>query len=355
MLSILCFIESLEAGGAQRQLISLAALLKEKGHHPVIVTYYPNNFYSELLASKGIEHVFLENAISRIGRLSAFWKLIKKRAPDVVVCFEETASMYLCLIRRFLDFTLIVSERNATLEPSITDRLRFQLYRIADEVVCNSMSKTKFLKAECPFLASKTHTIINCLDTDTFKPLPTQRRSEEKRLLVLARVVPQKNVERFIKALRDVKSDGYRLTVDWHGQPIEPYHTSCQQLIEQYGLGDMLHIYPPVSGVEKIYNQYDGLCLPSIYEGFPNVIGEAMSCGLPILCGIVCDNGYLVGDGGNFLFDPYDYEDMRNQIEAFCRTDGEQLSAIGRRNRERAVKIFSSSKFVNEYLKLMER
>ena len=113
---ILCFIESLEAGGAQRQLISLASLLKAKGHSPIIVTYYPNSFYADTLVSLGIKHIFLDNAVSSFRRLAAFIKILKSQAPYCVVSFEETASMYLCLLRMFMKYKLIVWQQKTMLQ-----------------------------------------------------------------------------------------------------------------------------------------------------------------------------------------------------------------------------------------------
>ena len=350
----MCFIESLEAGGAQRQLIFLASLLKKKGYCPIIVTYYPNDFYTDTLASLGIEHIFLETRNSKLSRLTAFWKVLKNQSPSCVVCFEESASMILCPFRMLLKFKLIVSERNATLKIGLREWLRFQLYRAADHVVCNSMSKCKYMEEKTPYLRSKTSTIINYLDTEQFKPISANKHSSKRSLLVLARVVPQKNVLRFIEALKMVRDDGYELFVDWHGQPIEPYLTTCQKMISQYQLGDMLQIGSPISHVERVYNQYDGFCLPSIFEGFPNVVAEAMSCGVPVICGNVCDNKYLVGEKGNLVFDPYDVADMKDKIEQFCRLSEEQLEATGKDNRKRALEIFSSERFINAYVKLME-
>lgn len=352
---ILCFIESLEAGGAQRQLLFLVSLLKKKGYRPAIVTYYPNDFYAEALASMGVEHIMLEVSGSKMKRFAAFRRVIKDEAPHCVVSFSESASMVLCAIRMFRRFRLIVSERNTTTQMSNMDRLRFQLYRWADCVVCNSHSQTQFMERATPFLNAKTSTIINYLDTDQFCPRQREGKSTaQKRLIVLARIAPQKNVLRFIEALKMVRDDGYAVTVDWYGHPWEDYSAQCQALIDKYRLGDLLRIHAPQSHAERLYVEYDGCCLPSIYEGFPNVLGEAMSCGLPVLCGDVCDNRFLVGDNGNFVFNPYDISDMKDKVEEFCRLDEEALLAIGARNRERAVGIFSSDEFVNKYIKLIE-
>jgi glycosyltransferase involved in cell wall biosynthesis len=174
-------------------------------------------------------------------------------------------------------------------------------------------------------------------------------------MLVLARIAPQKNTKRFIQALKGVKDDGFRLHIDWYGQHFEPYHTECLNMMEEQGVSDMLHIHPAASQVEKLYCNYDALCLPSIFEGFPNVVGEAMSCALPVVCGDVCDNRLIVGEeNGNLLFDPYDIADMKEKIEQFCQLDSRQLRAIGEANRERAVQLFAPGKFESEYLKLLQ-
>ena len=352
--TILCFIESLEAGGAQRQLIALASLLKDRGCRPVFVTYHPDDFYADSLDTLGIEHVFLKSAQGKMSRIIAFWKTIKAHAPFCVVSFSESASMILCTLHLFHRFPLIVSERNATHKIRFREWLRFQLYRAADHVVCNSTSKYNFVMERVSYLANKTHVIHNYLDTNLFKPIHHDSSSAGKRLLVVARVAPQKNMLRFIEALGKVRDDGYPLTVDWYGQPTEPYLSRCKRQMEALGVGDILQIHTPISHVEELYNRYDGFCLPSTYEGFPNVIGEAMSCGIPVLCGNVCDNQYILGEeGGNLVFDPFSVEDMKEKMEMFCNLGKEQLEVIGMANRKRALELFSSDKFVNAYLQLM--
>lgn len=353
--TILCFIESLEAGGAQRQLIALASLLKAKGHHPIFVTYHPDDFYADSLDSLGIEHVFLKSAQGKLARINAFWKAIKSHSPYCVVSFSESASMILCILHLSHHFMLIVSERNATHKIRFQEWLRFQLYRTADHVVCNSTSKYNFVIDRVHHLSHKTHVIHNYLDTNLFKPIAHANSSTSRRLLVLARVAPQKNMLRFIEALRMVRDDGFPITVDWYGQPTEPYLSRCKRRMETLGVGDILHLHTPISHVEELYNQYDGFCLPSTYEGFPNVIGEAMSCGIPVLCGDVCDNKYILGEGtGNLVFDPLNIEDMKEKIEMFCHLGSKELETIGSNNRKRAVELFSSDKFVNAYLQLMD-
>ena len=61
MKKILCLIDSLGAGGAQRQMVGLATFLKEKGYDVVVAIYHKDNgelFYADNLLSAGVSYVF---------------------------------------------------------------------------------------------------------------------------------------------------------------------------------------------------------------------------------------------------------------------------------------------------------
>ena len=107
--------------------------------------------------------------------------------------------------------------------------------------------------------------------------------------------------------------------------------------------------------VDKSKSEVDFFVLPSIYEGFPNVLCEAMSCGLPVIAGNVCDNARIMQDGVNgYLFDPYSISDMTDKIGKLLMLEKKDIKVMGDRNREIAVNVFSKEKFTNEYVNLIE-
>ena len=68
---------------------------------------------------------------------------------------------------------------------------------------------------------------------------------------------------------------------------------------------------------EMLYSQV--FVLLSYTEEFPNVICEALSCGLPVVCSDVCDNGRYVLDGINgFLFNPLDTNSILDAFKKRC-------------------------------------
>lgn len=318
MKKVICLIESLGAGGAERQLTYLASQIKERGYSVEVWTYYPNDFYTPILQKSGVKWRNVSDAQLPYKRIFVLRRELKIANPDVVIAYLDTCTTVASVIK-FLGgkFKLIVSERNTTQELSFRERLKFFFYRWADYIVPNSYTQTKFIKEKYPNLSHKLHTITNFVDTEKFCPPAVKETNNVTRILTVARIVPQKNVLRLLEVVKKLKDSGYRFKYDWFGAVTnEEYYQQCLALIHRYDIEDVFEFHKPTKNVVKEYQSSDIFCLPSLYEGFPNVICEAMSCGLPILCSNVCDNPMIVEDGKNgFLFDPKDLEDMEKKIE----------------------------------------
>jgi glycosyltransferase involved in cell wall biosynthesis len=85
----------------------------------------------------------------------------------------------------------------------------------------------------------------------------------------------------------------------------------------------------------------DAYCLSSRNEGFPNVVGEAMSCALPCVVTDVGDAAILVGDAG-IVVPKENAPALAEGIVALLRMTPEQRSALGQRALARVCDRFSS-------------
>ncbi len=73
------------------------------------------------------------------------------------------------------------------------------------------------------------------------------------------------------------------------------------------------------------------------------------------MCSDVCDNPRIVEDGINgYLFNPRDANSMANIIMDFLHLSEDGKKQMGKKSREIAERKFSSSKFVDDYIKLIE-
>lgn len=360
MIRILLFIDSLVAGGAQRQLTGLACLLKEKGYSVKVVTYYDYPFYKYLLDENQIEYeCFRVNSKLCLPKLV---RCIRRFKADVVISFQTDPNALACIAAKICRIKLIVSERNTHQKITWKDRIIFQLYRLADYVVPNSYSEKNFIEKYFPHLKSKTLTIPNFVDLKRFSPMDRKEYNQELVILSVASVKASKNTKNFIKAYHEAFMRGCRAKVIWYG--VNPkqndlatnyaYANECQAMIKELGIGEFFKLMPKRQDIENAYHEADIFCLPSHFEGTPNVICEAMASGLPIMASNVCDNSYFVKQEENgWLFDQNNVSEMADVIVNV--TGGNwNLQAMGKRSRKFAEDLCSEDIFINRYLNLIK-
>lgn len=355
---ILLLIESIGSGGAERQLTGLAAMLQHQDYQVQICYYVKQEFYLPFLQKNGVKSLFLPGASNKKSRLIAIRKIIKSYNPHTVISYSTSPSMITCLLKLFgAKYNLIVSERNTTQQITIRERLKFFLYRWSDYIVSNSYSQSIFISNHFPNLIHKIHVITNFVDTELFSPLYNKLSNNEvMRIVCVGRLMPQKNIIRFLEAVHRVVSDGYKIHVDWYGQDLkDSYSAVCHEKVKSLHMEDTFLFHAPSPFIHKEYRSADLFCLPSLYEGFPNVLCEAMSCGIPVLCGKVCDNPRIVTEGENgFFFDPYSLESIVLMVETYLDLPLKKKIEMGEKSREKAIVMFSQSFFIQQYRALIK-
>lgn len=361
MKKILCLIDSLGiGGGAERQMVGLAMLLQEKGYQVDLVAYYNHDSYPELLAQPNLKIYTLKTGDSKWSKLMAVKHHIKSSGGyDCVIAYKDGPTIISCLLRLLgVKFRLIVSERNTNQGLSVKDKVKFFLYRFADYIVPNSYSQADFINQNFPNLKERVKTITNFTDTIHFHPIETIN-NDKINVLTVARIASQKNILNYLAAIKLLKVAGFahKVHFNWYG-PVQPgeevYGETCFNKMIELGLEDMIEFHPATSEIAKQYQACDIFCLPSIYEGFPNVVCEAMSCGKPIVCSRVCDNPYIVQENQNgILFDPENPQDIYMAIKSAIEMPDAQRIKWGKYSRSIAESMFSKESFVSKYINIL--
>ncbi len=356
-MKIILFTDSLGAGGAQRQLVGLAKLLKYKNYNVKVCTYHNIDFYKNLLVENGIVNDVIYSK-KYILRIFAVTKYLKKENPDWVIAYLESPSLIACLAKLLGGkFKLMVSERNTTQHVGKNEKIRFLLYRIADKIVPNSYSQENFLKNNYPNLSNKIITITNFVDLDKFSYFPKERNNIIPLIVVAASIWSPKNTLGLIEAAKILSEKKYSFKIEWYGivKGHEQYLDKCNELINIYKLHAYIELLPKTNEIHEKYKSCDYFCLPSFYEGTPNVICEAISTGRPVICSNVCDNSIYVKENYNgFLFDPTNPEDIANKLEQALLLSTKDYYTMCRNSRTLAEKLLSESNFVNKYIELLD-
>ncbi len=357
MKKIILFTDSLGAGGAQRQLVGLGIMLKNAGYDITVATYYDIDFYRSQLEEAGVRNVLVPKAADSKKRIMVVRSFFKKEQPDWVIAYQETPSLVACVAKILGGkFRLIVSERNTTQHIGRYERVRFFLYRWADAIVPNSYTQGEFLASHYPWMKKKLTTISNFVDLTQFSYVKKKKR-EIPEIAVAASIWSSKNTLGFVDAIKILVNMGFKFHVSWYGKSDSnlDYFNLCQQKIVKYDLQSYIELKDKTKQIKQVYQNADFFCLPSFYEGTPNVICEAMSCGCPVICSSVCDNSIYVEEGDNgFLFDPHNPKSMAESIGRALLVTDYEYAYLSNQSRNRAERLLSEKTFLDKYIKIIE-
>ena len=353
MKNIVCFIDNLNAGGAQRQICYLAKFLKEHGFNVTLLTYYNSDFFSYYLSKNKINHVKI-NENTKIKRAYKLFTYLRTKNHDIVIAYLKNPSTFAEIASIGKKWKLIVSERNNDPSCLYHNLLRRLMHLFADHIVVNSATNKKKLKKEAPWL-KQISMIYNYVDLEEFHKKSTYLGNTSNiRLLGVGKFHSQKNIINLVKALNILKKDYNNLTINWYGDNYSEkkensYINEIRKYIRLYDLQKKFILHPETHNIVELYQKSDALILPSIYEGLPNVICEAMSCGLPILASNVCDNSFLVDRKNGFLFDPNNIIDISDKVKKFCNLDEKKIELLGTGSRQKAEELFNKEVFFKKY------
>lgn len=364
MKKITCFIESLSAGGAQRQICYLANFLRIKHYEVTILTYHNDSFFADELKKNDIHIVNLENK-NKLIKFKNLIYFLRNHPHDLVIAYLRNPSLIAEIAKLFQKkWKLIVSERNNHIDEKYLYLLIRRIFHLlADYVVVNSKTNLRSIIKKSPWL-TKVSLIYNFTDLNYFIPKKDKHSSQNKTInfLGIGKYTYQKNILNLIKAFNIVKTvnPDIKITLNWFGDNFSNFNSKeylkkVYSLIDQFNLKAIINLNGPTEEILDQYNSATAIILPSFYEGFPNVLSEAMACGLPILASDVCDNSLLVDSTNGFLFNPASPQDIANKIFKFCELSDENIDLLSINSRNKAKKFFDQKIFINEYLNIIRK
>jgi glycosyltransferase involved in cell wall biosynthesis len=357
-MKILCVIDYLGSGGAQRQLVNLAIGFKEKGHNVSFLVYHRGNFYEPILKENDIPiHKIIEpNYFKRLMKMRRY---IRKGNFDAVLSFLEAAN-FICEIAGLpkRKWKLVVGERSAN--PKIFKSAKLRIYRwfhlLADHVVANSYENIKMVRKINPLLSKKKcHVIYNMIDFEKWKPSEIYEplNNDKFKIVVVASHRYLKNLNGLIEAVNILcEEEKNKLQIDWYGEnSLDDSLQMAQNKIREYNLSHIFNFYQPILDIHKKVQEADAVGLFSFYEGLPNTICEAMASGKPVIASKVSDIPLLIDE--QFTFDPTNYESISKIISMILNMWKNELEETGKKNQKNALTLFNKENTINNYLSLL--
>lgn len=357
-MNILFVTENLGSGGAERQLTRLAAAFAARGDRAVVVTWVDRDFHGDFLRSHGVEHILLKPR-GRVDRVLKLARIIRNTKADAIISYLPMANETAILARLISGrcCKLIVSERSFTKSWGRRTRFTYWLYRFADKVVANSNNEAQNIITHCPALKDKTLAVPNFVDLENFKPEVSHELSKPYRFVGVGRIIRTKNIDRLLEALSILKKQNIDVIVDWYGNVNEPaYLKELQGVASTLGVNDMFIFHGESADIASAYAQADFFVMPSLLEGYPNVLVEAMACGLPVAVSAVCEHPYIVSDDTNgYLFDPNSSQSIADAIKRLTELPRTRYEAISKHNREYVLANNTFNSFLTEYVNIIDK
>ena len=358
-------IHSLAQGGAERDMAHLARCWAERGNDVAVVTLdsvatdsYPlvEGVTRIGLGLAGDSHGWLQAISNNRQRIRALHDVLCQRSPQTVVSFIDRMNVVTLKAATSLGDPVIVSERIDPRhhEPGRIWRwLRRRTYPLCTAQVVLTHSVRDWCRQLAP--RQPVHVIPNPArrpetgSTDASREWAPADRSV---LLGMGRLHPQKGFDRLLPIFARLRSTH----PNWHlvllGEGDE--RARLEARVRDLGLQEHVSLPGWVSDVDGALSRSDLFVLPSRYEGFGNVVAEALACGVPVVT-MDCPSGpgEIVRDGVDGLIVPA--EDTARLEQALDRVMGDaqlrdQFSARGPEVLDR----FSEQKFLAQWDAVLE-
>ncbi len=310
-------IRDLNYGGAQRQLIALAKALDKTRFEVTVLCFYANGLLEPDLQAHQIPVICFAKR-SRWDVFGFLWQMLQhlqQLRPDVLHGYLSESNLLTIGFKPFLPKTRIIwgiRDSNMSLDSfDWLDRLIFDLEcwfsRFVDLIIVNSHAGRDYHLTH-GFPHHKMVVVPNGIDIDRFQPdraagakVRAEWQIADSTTLIglIGRLDPMKDHPNFLKAAALLAKERSDVRFVCVGNGPEDYGHTLAQLAQELGIADRMIWAGGRRDMPAVYNALDVVCSASAYgEGFANVIGEAMACGVPCVATDVGDAAWIIGELG---------------------------------------------------------
>jgi glycosyltransferase involved in cell wall biosynthesis len=338
--TILHLITGLDTGGAELMLVRLVGRLDPGRHRSVVVVMTGPGSLAPALRRAGVEYYSLDMRRGRPDPRGAarLITILRRVRPEILQTWLYHADL-LGLVGRALSRTscrLIWNIQCTEMaDAGALRRLLAWWSQVPDAIVVNSLEGRNFHEAQGYRPRRWVH-IPNGCDTAAFSFDAAARRALRREWRIAddmvaiglaARYHPMKDHDNFLAAAAQLAARRDDAVFLLAGAGVDAANRTLTAAIAAHGLGDRIRLLGNRDDMARVYSALDIASLSSAYgEGCPNVLVEAMACGLPCVATDCGDAALLIGQDG-LVVPPRD--------PAALAAASERLAALGPEGRRR--------------------
>jgi glycosyltransferase involved in cell wall biosynthesis len=350
-------IHNLQAGGMERvmsMLLQKFAARKESVELHLILYGITREVFYDIPSSVIIHRPDFSfnnswRLWSTLKTLSFLRNKIQSLKPNSILSFGERWNNMVLLSGLGLNWPIYVSDR---CQPDkslgkMQDMLRNWLYPQAKGIVAQTD------QAKGIFQKMYSHTNIQVIGNPIKQVNPQIIENRENIILSVGRLINSKHHAELIRLFAKLNSQDWKLIIVGGDALRQTNLEKLTRLINNLGVQDRVELVGAVKDVESWYRKSRIFAFPSSSEGFPNVVGEALAHGLPVVAfDCVAGPRDLIQHGKNgFLIETLDFEDFAKHLHQLM-TDNDLLQFIAE-NAPNSVLPFSEEEIAENFYQVI--
>ena len=339
-------LQDLKFGGTQRQVLELARRLDPEQFRPEIWLLIAGDDLVPLARDWDLPLTWLSRQ-EKVGpgALTNLWRHLQGGGVDLLMPFTVVPNIWGRILGRLARVPVIVGNCRGGTSPR--QQHERWLWPLADLILCNAAAIQATLVENLGVPRHRLTVILNGVDTEFFQPPAAAVRRGPPRVLSVARLVPDKDLDTLIAAFSQVSAAFPEAELWLVGDG--PRRQAIQEQVRRSLAPDRVRFWPGQPDLRPLLHQACLLVLSSRYEALPNVVLEAMAAGLPVAATRVGGLPELVVPGRTgWLVPPGDAPALAAAMSQ-ALGDADAREALGRTGRERAVAGFSLEAMTRRY------
>ena len=371
VMKIVHLITGLSTGGAETMLLRLLSTMDRDQVQNKVVSLTGLGPIAQRINEIGIPTygLGLSKSAPNPVALIKLWRLLRSERPDVLQTWLYHADLVGTVLGRLggvsrIAWNIRCARTDARYVAGINGlvvKLLAKLSSYPDVVVVNSRAGRE-IHASLGYRPRQWALIPNGFDTAMFKPDPSARQAlldalslAPSSLLIglVARFDPLKDHANFIAAAgilsRRIAAARFVLV----GAGMDAGNAELTALIARHGIGDRVHLLGERRDTPMLTAGFDIASCASNGEAFPNVVGEAMACGVPCVVTDVGDTAILLGDAG-LVVPPRDADALAAGWANLAGRSADERRALGDAGRQRILQHYTIARAAARYQALYE-
>jgi glycosyltransferase involved in cell wall biosynthesis len=361
MAVIVHLITGLETGGAERMLARLVTGLDRERHRSIVVSMTGLGTVGPLLTSAGIglHALGMRRGVADLRGLARLAGILREARPDILQTWLYHADLLGTVARLVVpECALMWNVQCAeSIDADVVRRLLIWRSPKPDAVVVNSLAGKRFHE-RLGYRPRRWEHIPNGCDTNVFRFDAEARLALRNELAIPddavaiglpARFHPMKDHATFLAAAARLAAARPDTVFVLAGPDVDAANSGLGELVAANHIRDHVRLLGERHDMTRVYSALDIATLSSAFgEGCPNVLGEAMSCGIPCVATASGDVADILGPTG-VVVPPRDPEALAAAWDGLISLGPDARRSLGAKARDRIIASYDLPAIIARY------